>query len=204
MPIYVGDYLSDTMHLSTRQHGAYFLLIMAYWKHGGPLPNNTIKNITKLSSEEWKEDRPVISAFFNTSVSSGMWVHKRINNEMKIASNNRSKKSKSGTLGAHSKWGESTVDNKMKRSERLAEARKKATHTKNEWECLKSFFSCCPRCGGDGEPVKDHIVPIYQGGSDGIENIQPLCRKCNSQKGRETTDYRPDGWEERLAKRLAK
>jgi len=91
------------------------------------------------------------------------------------------------------KWG-SGSDNDT-RSQRLKNARLKGKHTKEEWETLKSLFSCCPRCGGDGEPVKDHIIPIYKGGSDGIDNLQPLCKQCNSQKGPETIDYRPKDWE---------
>jgi uncharacterized protein YdaU (DUF1376 family) len=34
MPIYWGDYLRDTRHFNTEQHGAYLLLIAHYWQNG--------------------------------------------------------------------------------------------------------------------------------------------------------------------------
>ena len=47
----------------------------------------------------------------------------------------------------------------------------------------------CPRCGKVSPLVRDHILPIHMGGEDVIENIQPLCRPCNSAKGKETTNW---------------
>ncbi len=93
--------------------------------------------------------------------------------------------------------------NKRLRSERLAAARDKQSHTKKEWEEMKLFFEhTCARCLGESGYAnieKDHIIPLYQGGSDGLENIQPSCALCNSSKGSENIDHRP-----RLAKFLNK
>jgi len=34
-------------------------------------------------------------------------------------------------------------------------------------------------------------VPLIKGGSDSIDNLQPLCGYCNSSKGTRVIDYRP-------------
>lgn len=38
MPMYTGDYLRDTRHLSPQRHGIYLLLLMHCWDQKGPLP----------------------------------------------------------------------------------------------------------------------------------------------------------------------
>lgn len=83
------------------------------------------------------------------------------------------------------------ASNKQIRHARMRRARFLATHTDAEWEALKAEFDHrCVRCGrGDCNLEKDHKVPVYQGGSDGIDNIQPCCAWCNAAKGPETTDW---------------
>lgn len=53
---------------------------------------------------------------------------------------------------------------------------------------------CCLRKLDRKKLEADHVVPISRGGSNGIENIQPLCRRCNPRKGVLTIDYRPTFW----------
>lgn len=90
------------------------------------------------------------------------------------------------------------LSNKQKRAIRLAEARKKGTHSKLEWELIKMVCGyVCVSCNGSSGLLnleKDHIIPLYQGGSDSIDNIQPSCAKCNASKGPDCTDHRPSEW----------
>lgn len=82
MPIYWGDYLKDTGHLSAAEHGAYLLLIGHYWTTGAPLPDDeaALRRIARMEAREWKASRGTLRAFFQ--VADGVWRHKRVEAEM--------------------------------------------------------------------------------------------------------------------------
>jgi len=78
MPFYVADYLGDTEHLSTLQHGAYCLLLFSYWKRGSlPDDDRQLANITKMTLKAWKQNRPTLQALFCNG-----WKHKRVDAEL--------------------------------------------------------------------------------------------------------------------------
>ena len=67
----------------------------------------------------------------------------------------------------------------------------KGRYTVEQWEALcAQYGNVCLCCKLTRKLTVDHIIPLSQGGSNGIENIQPLCKSCNSSKGAKTIDFR--------------
>lgn len=50
---------------------------------------------------------------------------------------------------------------------------------RDKWRCLD--------CSAVENLTVDHIVPVILGGTDELENLQTLCRKCNSKKGKKVS-----------------
>lgn len=59
-------------------------------------------------------------------------------------------------------------------------------YCRDGWKC-RACASDTPRhlrgSGDDNEPTLDHVVPVSAGGAHDIENLQTLCRLCNTLKG---------------------
>ncbi len=110
MPLWIGAYLADTMKLTTVQHGAYFLLLMAYWRERAPLKDDDdeLRSITKTERAEWRRMRPVLSPFFK--VGEGVWWHKRVEEEMSKADNRSKAAKEKAQKGADARWKDKDKD----------------------------------------------------------------------------------------------
>lgn len=92
---------------------------------------------------------------------------------------------------------ESHKDESYKRRRRRIAALHNAEgdFSRGEFNELKQMFgNRCVRCGihesSCGALHADHIVPISRDGVNTIDNIQPLCPRCNLRKGnRDCTNY---------------
>jgi 5-methylcytosine-specific restriction endonuclease McrA len=63
-------------------------------------------------------------------------------------------------------------------------------HTYQEWaDLLDRCNHKCISCGSTDRLQADHIIPLSKGGTNFIDNIQPLCQSCNAKKHTQTTNY---------------
>jgi len=103
-PFKIGLYLKNTLHLTTRQHGGYLLLILAAVENDGMLPSNDVAlaAISKLDAKAWREDGDVLKAFL---VREGdWWLHEYARFVAREAAELIAKKSKAGKEGAAKRW----------------------------------------------------------------------------------------------------
>ncbi len=75
----------------------------------------------------------------------------------------------------------------------------KGTFTEKQWKelCDRTGRKCLA-CGKAGVVLTiDHIVPLFYGGRNDIDNVQPLCGSCNSKKSTNYDNCRND-WDDPL------
>lgn len=86
---------------------------------------------------------------------------------------------------SHRRWIEKNPERvaHLKARRYAREKNAEGSHSFEEWNNLKERFNNkCAICGEAKKLTKDHIKPLSLGGTDYIDNIQPLCRNCNSRK----------------------
>lgn len=99
MPLYIADYLADTAHLTTEQHGCYMLLLMASWKRAGRLPDDDAQlgAICRLPPRVWKSHAPILRSFF--TVDGSDLVQGRVEREANKAREITEKRRQAGLQG---------------------------------------------------------------------------------------------------------
>ena len=104
MPLYIGDYLRDTGHLSAEEHGAYLMLLMAAWTRDGRLPTEPrrLAALAHVPVDRWPTVWAGISEFFEVTATEV--TQKRLLLELAAAKARKEIASEKGKKGANSKW----------------------------------------------------------------------------------------------------
>ena len=84
MPLYIGDFLRDTMHLNCQETGAYIRLIMHAWEHHGYVPDDDIAlaKIVHCHPPHWPRLRKVLDEFLDYTKTPGLGYIKRVGLEL--------------------------------------------------------------------------------------------------------------------------
>jgi uncharacterized protein YdaU (DUF1376 family) len=114
MPLHVDDYLSATTTRleSAAEHGSYLLLILGYWKKGGPLANEdeSLRRMAMATRDEWPARRLVLERFFDCTTDPSVWRHDRIEHELEHARRVVAKNSENGKAGNAARWGKEQAE----------------------------------------------------------------------------------------------
>ena len=98
MPIYIGDYLRDTMGLTAQEHGCYLLLMMHYWTEKCLTDNiDELLIITRLNEKSRSVLEKILSRYFQHDGS--CFRQKRIEKELK----RREQQSAAGSICSEAK-----------------------------------------------------------------------------------------------------
>lgn len=111
MPLFTDAYLGDTTHLTTLEHGAYLLLLMAQWRsRDGRLPDDDklLARYVKATPGEWKKVREILSPFF--LIRGGFWIQLRLQDEWKFVRDKREKNIRAGKVSALKRKGRHSTD----------------------------------------------------------------------------------------------
>jgi len=81
MPLWTDAYLADTRHLSTKEHGAYLLLLMEAWRRPScslPDDEELLARLAGVSLHEWDEIRDNVLSFWTHDGRRKEWKQMRL------------------------------------------------------------------------------------------------------------------------------
>jgi uncharacterized protein YdaU (DUF1376 family) len=89
MPLFNGDLLANTLHLSAQEFGAYMLLIIHAWEFKAKVKVGDAQRIARVGNRHWAEVKGTLAPFFDPpdGLLGGAFevVHTRVATELAIA-----------------------------------------------------------------------------------------------------------------------
>ena len=110
IPLFGDAYLADTTHLTTEEHGAYLLLIMAAWRQDDcalPVDDKKLARVVGLSPRKWGAIKATILEFW--TVENGRMFQARLRKERAYVD----QKSESNRKNAVTRWEAQAIENKQ-------------------------------------------------------------------------------------------
>lgn len=93
LPLATDAYLADTTHLSTEEHGAYMLMLMAAWRSTEcrlPDDDDYLARVCRCTARVWRRMRPILAPFW--IIEGGWWTQKRLTKERNFVDGVREKR----------------------------------------------------------------------------------------------------------------
>jgi uncharacterized protein YdaU (DUF1376 family) len=128
LQLWTDAYLGDTTHLTTIEHGAYLLLLMAAWRTGDcslPDDDKMLARFCRLSMKQWARIKPIMLTFWQ--VENGRWRQRRLTDEWVAVKQKREAAAANGKLSALKRKGRHST--KRERSDNEASTTTATTTT---------------------------------------------------------------------------
>lgn len=197
MMLWTGDYLADTQHLSTTQHGAYLLILMAIWRNGGSLPadERRLASCAKLTMSQWHRISREIMELL--TVEDGVITQKRLLQEYRKTTSKIAAKVAAGHASAEAKYlkrqeaGPTPVDDLFQQDgDSVAETKTQTQNRKEESDSVAGatrpivndpfdeFWAAYPRRSGSNprKPAQAKFERLVRDGADPREIINGAKR----------------------------
>ena len=99
----------------------------------------------------------------------------------------QSEKGKRGAVIRVARYTKKNRDKKAKWDKQYWYRRRGSNAGYMDWQAISDKFELlgnkCQLCGATERIEIDHILALSKGGTNHIDNLQPLCKPCNSGKG---------------------
>jgi uncharacterized protein YdaU (DUF1376 family) len=205
MPLWVSDFIGDTLELDAKEIGAYMLLLMAMWQHKGELPNDQ-KKLQRVArvGRDWPKVWASLERFF--VVEETVIFNRRLSAELLKVDTKRRVNAHAGALGGRA--------NALKNKEQT-QANALATitiTTEEKKEVAKATWKERGADDADQRPGESDAAPDHDSesgaqtdaieertGSDGGNKPDRKADKANAARGcRVPDDFWPDGKTQRV------